>query len=380
MSVLRQHLYNRQSNTKPLADSNTTAPPLGFGWQSLGPACAITALALYVLSLRLYTRIVLIRYVGLEDVLISMAMDLGLTVLQILSIVMLVCMGFPRVFSVVLRLIIIQLSITWLCLSYASMNLVKASIITQYIQLSRGEGSQLARRICYGVLGLILVAFLYAFLLTVSLCQPWKKTFHPSIPGKCFPISKYVVSIFTMNTALDIIVVCLPIPVLRRLQLPRRERGELAFILFLGTIACMFGIVRFALSLHYALAGRFNDFKVATTMWCALEINTGITCASLWCIKPLIQRMFPRLLESQTPARNNMRLNKISVSSTIDTREGSTAGFIPPPEISTDPERIAQVSPITKSYHRRSSSTIPTVMAYGGSGEMEPVRETIYEE
>jgi hypothetical protein len=44
----------------------------------------------------------------------------------------------------------------------------------------------------------------------------------------------------------------------------------------------------------------------ASVTWSSVEANTGIICASLLCIKPLVVKLFPNLLSSQQPLRRNL--------------------------------------------------------------------------
>lgn len=47
---------------------------------------------------------------------------------------------------------------------------------------------------------------------------------------------------------------------------------------------------------------------IAALLWASIEANTGIICASLVYLKPLISRICPTLLNDSYPPRNNMHL------------------------------------------------------------------------
>jgi hypothetical protein len=42
----------------------------------------------------------------------------------------------------------------------------------------------------------------------------------------------------------------------------------------------------------------FTVFKVNIAAWCEVEINTGIICSSLPCLKPILNRHFPSLMKN----------------------------------------------------------------------------------
>jgi len=69
MGVPSRGIYHRQTTAE-----GATVAPRDYGWQALGPASAFTGLAIVILSLRWYTRVVLVRQVGPEDFVVSAAM------------------------------------------------------------------------------------------------------------------------------------------------------------------------------------------------------------------------------------------------------------------------------------------------------------------
>jgi hypothetical protein len=44
----------------------------------------------------------------------------------------------------------------------------------------------------------------------------------------------------------------------------------------------------------------FTVFKVSIAAWCEVEINTGIICSSLPCLKPILNRHFPSLMKNNS--------------------------------------------------------------------------------
>jgi hypothetical protein len=59
---------------KPVGADHSAVAPTNIGWQALGPSLAFTVLSFLVVGIRWYTRAVLIRSVGKEDLLITLSM------------------------------------------------------------------------------------------------------------------------------------------------------------------------------------------------------------------------------------------------------------------------------------------------------------------
>jgi hypothetical protein len=73
--------------------------------------------------------------------------------------------------------------------------------------------------------------------------------------------------------------------------------------------------------------------KTSVVTWSVIEANTGIMCASFLCIKPLVMKLFPRVLESNQPARRNMEFGN-DVSSRLFPAYGWSASTPPTSQVS----------------------------------------------
>ena len=66
--------------------------------------------------------------------------------------------------------------------------------------------------------------------------------------------------------------------------------------------ACIVSIVRLVTLLPAFHSINFTVFKVNIAAWCEVEINTGIICSSLPCLKPILNRHFPSLMKNNSSA------------------------------------------------------------------------------
>lgn len=112
--------------------------------------------------------------------------------------------------------------------------LLKDSLLFQYLRFSIDVGY---RRACWA-LGAIITAYgVSAFFVSIFHCRPiaysWNSNIHG---GKCIDFLAFWLFNASFNSATDIIVCVLPIPVLKALQLPRKQMGILACIFLLGAL------------------------------------------------------------------------------------------------------------------------------------------------
>ncbi|KAL9091256.1 MAG: hypothetical protein Q9165_004890 [Trypethelium subeluteriae] len=100
-------------------------------------------------------------------------------------------------------------------------------------------------------------------------------------------------------------------PVISTINLPKRQKAALVFIFLLGGFGAVISLVRLLVVHLEAMKGNYRDSGIEAITWSAVEANTGIICASLMALKPLVVRFFPRLMLSNEPARRCMRLPRI---------------------------------------------------------------------
>ncbi|KFX95781.1 hypothetical protein O988_05637 [Pseudogymnoascus sp. VKM F-3808] len=99
-----------------------------------------------------------------------------------------------------------------------------------------------------------------------------------------------------INICSDIAVLITPMPTLRSLHIPRRQKVGLIFIFAFGACACVTSILRLY-SLHIISTSTDIVWDIPDiAKWPSVEVNIGIVCACLPLLKPLIRRFAPRLL------------------------------------------------------------------------------------
>jgi hypothetical protein len=71
-----------------------------------------------------------------------------------------------------------------------------------------------------------------------------------------------------------------------------------------------------------------EESGAASVTWSAVEANTGVICASLLYIKPLIVKVFTNMLLSQGPSRRNLQLPTIHPGETQDSNTWTCSTYV----------------------------------------------------
>ncbi|KAK4224777.1 hypothetical protein QBC38DRAFT_286542 [Podospora fimiseda] len=102
-----------------------------------------------------------------------------------------------------------------------------------------------------------------------------------------------------LHVASDLVIMALPMPVLSALKLPRRQKYALVGVFALGFFVCIVSILRIVAMIDVFSKQAVDATYTAATMiyWTTIEVNAAISCACIMTLKPLIQKIFPRLLK-----------------------------------------------------------------------------------
>ena len=142
------------------------------------------------------------------------------------------------------------------------------------------------------------------------------------VQGTCMDRNIVAFSISGINILTDAIFVILPLPLIRGLLIPMRQKVILLVVLAIGLGVCAMSALRLVSLYSLSLAppqeqsGMFgpllSNFSVLTdryvvqgvnlTIWSCVEINMAIMCATAPSLRPLVARIFPKLvLEDEYP-------------------------------------------------------------------------------
>ncbi|KAF2754780.1 hypothetical protein EJ05DRAFT_503727 [Pseudovirgaria hyperparasitica] len=266
--------------------------PADIGWAALGPAIGCVGLTLVAVGARWYTRWCITRVIGLDDYMIVFSTILAIALTGVVAAEVHLGIGESQWADNHARIpTMAKLIIASNVIYQIVVNVTKASIVTQYLRIFSSTPVIIFRRTCQAVL------------IVLTLIPIW------GVFGSVF--------LSPINVILDLVVWLLPMPLVSQLKLPRRQKIGLMVLFTLGGMVCIIGILRVVM------------VDVAAKVWHDLtQANVGIAFACLLSIKPLVAKLFPHLVESDSTPAHSMRLRKISfwgqpLSETMNTSTSS---------------------------------------------------------
>ncbi|KAH8704331.1 hypothetical protein GQ44DRAFT_732480 [Phaeosphaeriaceae sp. PMI808] len=193
-------------------------------------------LATLVVILRIYTRVILVRYMGSDDyaIILAWVLSIGRLTVSLLTIKDGVGVHIWNVPLTMFSPHLLQMAVTQRAFHGLSFMFVKVSILLLYLRLS----PYYRFRIAVWVLMVIVVGYSivgsFAFLFN---CQPIAKSWDVRImDGKCINLFKIYVAHGILNIITDIAMLLLPIVLVRKLKLPMKEKVALSGLFMTGTM------------------------------------------------------------------------------------------------------------------------------------------------
>ncbi|KAJ5759854.1 hypothetical protein N7520_007010 [Penicillium odoratum] len=323
------------------------------GAQGLTCSVVFTALATSFVGLRLYTRVKLMRRMESNDWMIVVALVnsyifMGLDMVEATSGMGMHLKDIPP--AILER----QMKAFWLTVPFynAAVLCAKASILMQYFRVFP---TRRMRIVCWIMIIILATYGTWAVISAFLNCIPVAKFWDDSIPGFCLSKPGLWFSNASMHITTDIAILIIPIPALIAIEIPRRQKAALMILFGLGGFVCVTSIVRLV-SLKKISDSRDPTYdNVGAASWSAVECNTGIICACLPTLKPLISKLVPGLLSTLEGSRRNGTEHVSTKRQTMTWNDGSTLGA-PGDDIeygAGDPERVLELVPSGAGKHGR---------------------------
>jgi fucose permease len=238
----------------------------------------------------------------------------------------------------------------------------KTSILIFYLTLSKTH--KVFRWATIATLAVVNIGGLALTLLNIFQCSPVFAAFLTPVPdsANCTNIVTIYLSSAPLNIITDLAIFFLPMPILTSMRLPFKQKMVLVVTFGFGIFVAAIDVIR----IYYlqdaqrenlrAVRNRvegedarntsdFSWYASLSFMWSAVEINTGIMCACVPALKPLVRRFLPQWVLDQT-------VHDKSASKTSDS-------MVIPPDIVSERTR-STISPPT------SPLTAPPHVAFEG--------------
>ncbi|OBT93162.1 hypothetical protein VE01_09232 [Pseudogymnoascus verrucosus] len=257
-----------------------------------GPAllivnCFLLPLAMVVVGMRLYTRLIIVHSAGLDDVFILtpfLIAAVGLTIA--------VCLAASQygwdlhIWDVPEADIIPGRIVTWVAqlIFVAATNFTKLSILLFYTRLSTVG---IRTPFDYAVWGTIVFVILYIISFSISVITACKR---------CTNSQAFVYAAAGFSIFEDFIIMMLPVWELKDLNLNLRKKIALIFLFALRSFACITSMIRLKYIIAYGTSVDVTYRNVDIVLWSVLEDYVAIICAGLMCFRPLVIRFLPSML------------------------------------------------------------------------------------
>ncbi|KLU82417.1 hypothetical protein MAPG_01489 [Magnaporthiopsis poae ATCC 64411] len=256
----------------------------------------LLAFATVIVALRFYTRAVVLHTLGLDDWLVLLSLLIFAALVGSEFVLESKGLGHhigtlqqPNGFKEYLRAFFVSIQ-----LYNAAIATVKFAFLAQYYRIMTVRRMRLAVLVVTGIVGAWSLSQMVISLMT---CAPISGFWDPTPDTVCLPELPIWYTNAVGNIIADIMIIVLPLPMIRNLNLPRTQKLVLAGIFCLGFFTCGISASRI----------RFLGTPVDTTwdnldaeFWSLAEVCSGIVCAVLPTLRPLAGRCFPRYFGSRS--------------------------------------------------------------------------------
>ncbi|KAI1844440.1 hypothetical protein JX266_009327 [Neoarthrinium moseri] len=175
----------------------------------------------------------------------------------------------------------------------ASINLTKSSILLLYVRIF--GGIRWFKRVCIGLITIIALYCIASVLATIFQCSPVRKAWEKEMQGQCINNGQFWYANGGFSIATDMIILVLPMPLVYALHAPRVQKAALMLVFALGIFVVVTSCLRLT-TINIQAISPDPTYDIASTMWTIIEMNVAIMCACLPQIRPLMLKMFPRLM------------------------------------------------------------------------------------
>ncbi|RHZ62158.1 putative integral membrane protein [Aspergillus thermomutatus] len=297
------------------------------GREALSLSIAFTTLATTFTIIRIYTRTFLVKQMGADDwaILVALAFSWAFFGLFVGEVKYLMGEHYLKIPS---DIYIKQMKCFWASVPIyqASLLTTKASILLQY---KRVFSTPRMRFACWCLIGFLAVYGTWTFISAWLNCIPVSKFWFPDMDGYCLDKKALWFSNSAIHIFTDILILIFPMPVLKNLQLPRRQRFALMGVFALGAFVLITSILRLNSLLVISNSSDPTYDNPGAAMWSAIECNVAIICACLPGIRAFISKLLPRFLSSYKSKSNTHTKTTRSRITHYSNFQASVAGHQP---------------------------------------------------
>ncbi|MCJ1421765.1 hypothetical protein MMC32_008132 [Xylographa parallela] len=243
-------------------------------------------LSLIFVSMRLFTRLILLRGFGWDDV-ISHGLGTDLWNIPFGGFDLIAWARWTYVQDLVYSLV---------------MGFIKISILMLYFRLFKVVG--IVRWLIYGTIVYILLYTIVGDLITIFACRPLNKLWDGLPYGWCMSTAAVGLALASLQITADVFVLAIPVPVILGLQLPLKQKLGAMSIFGAGIFVTIASCVRLA-CLVQSLNDPANALDATTStvsfaIWTVVEMYLAIIVSCMSTVKPFLYKVRPWVREMST--------------------------------------------------------------------------------
>lgn len=281
----------------------------------LGVSITFPLLSASFVILRLYARFVVSRAFGLDDALILFTMAAAVA----FSSIAIACTSYGlglHLWHITKGMLVnyVRLSTVNIIMIAVLPYLIKISIMVMYLRIF--GHNRTFRRTVYGSIAFMVAAAIAFFLPMAMQCIPLSSAWDFGPGGRRRCINGPLLGFITVaaNAVTDLYVMCLPLPLLWRLQMPLQRKIGVIATFATGGIATTVAFVRVGVTSNYETANADATWTYAQWMiWSLIELNVGIITSCMPPLQPLLRKVTGSVLGSvRTPSRRSNPANRSS--------------------------------------------------------------------
>ncbi|KAJ0114139.1 hypothetical protein J7T55_007973 [Diaporthe amygdali] len=267
-------------------------------------------ITILTISLRLFARIHITKSFGPDDALIVIAALLAWAF--IIATILAVNHGLgSHISDVMLRgsdNLISYSQIVWLSSIFynACLGFIKTSVLALYTRL----GDRDLRRLAYIIIGVVTCQAGANVIVCIFQCTPVQAAYDLNITNKkCININAFYLANAAVNISTDFLTYTLPLKMVSKLNMPKRQKIGLGVMMSLGFFACLSSIIRITYIPQMLAPDADATWVISGAMyWSAIEINVGILAASFPSFKAVAKRYTPALLGSSNRGGSDYKM------------------------------------------------------------------------
>ena len=175
----------------------------------------------------------------------------------------------------------------------ASINFTKCSILLLYLRIF-GK-IRWFKWMCWFLVFCVASYAISSITATIFQCSPVARSFNKTIDGTCINNGKFWFANAGFSIATDLLILFMPMTLVYQLQIPQIQKIALIIVFALGGFVVITSCLRVT-TIDIAATTTDVTYDISSTMWTVIEMNVAIVCACLPMVRPLIVKVFPKLM------------------------------------------------------------------------------------